>query len=100
MIYWYHFYLKHLGVSGLSKKFKEYVFGKALSRNQNCIISRARYVKIFKNRKTLHGHLPPKIIAELRPWDLVHVDLIGPYSKSIIQHHTGGAMIKNHVSLT
>ena len=29
--------------------------------------------------------MPPKNIAELKPWDLVHVDLIGPYSKSIIQ---------------
>ena len=30
----------------------------------------------------------------------MHVDLIGPYSKSIIQHHTGGAIIQNDDSLT
>ena len=54
----------------------------------------------LKNRKTLYGNLPPKIIEELKPRDLVHLDLIGPYSKSIIQHQTGDALIKNNVSFT
>ena len=54
----------------------------------------------FKSRKTIYGHLPPKIIAELKPWDSVHVDLIGPYSKSIRQQHPGGAIIVNNFSLT
>ena len=30
----------------------------------------------------------------------MHLDLIGPYSKSIIQQQPGGAIIKNNVSLT
>ena len=30
----------------------------------------------------------------------MHVDLIGPYNKSIRQHHPGGAIINNTVSLT
>ena len=31
---------------------------------------------------------------------MVHVDLIGPYSRSTRQQHPGGAIIKNYVSLT
>ena len=31
---------------------------------------------------------------------MVHVDLIGPYSKSIRQQDMGGAIIKNNISLT
>ena len=54
----------------------------------------------FKKRKTIYGHLPPKNIAELKPWDLVHVDLIGPYSKSIIQQQPGYATIWKNVSMT
>ena len=54
----------------------------------------------FKNRKTLYEHLPPNNIAELKPWDTVNVYLIGPYSKSIIQQHTGGTVIKKNASLT
>ena len=44
--------------------------------------------------------MPPKNFAELTLWDLVHVDLIGPYSKSIIKQQLGGAIINNNVSLT
>ena len=54
----------------------------------------------FKKRKNIYGHLPPKNISELKPWDLVHVDLIGPYSKSIRHHKPDGAIIKNNGSLT
>ena len=53
---------------------------------------------VFK--KALYEHLPPKNIVELKPWDSLHVDLIGPYSKSIRQHQLGGAIIWNNVSLT
>ena len=54
----------------------------------------------FKNRKTLYGHLPPKNITELKPWDLVHVDVIAPYSKSIRQYKPDSTSINNNVSLT
>ena len=54
----------------------------------------------LKNRKTLYGNLPPKNIAELKPWDTVHVDLIGTYSKSIIQQHPVGIIVLNNASLT
>ena len=54
----------------------------------------------FKNRKTLYGHLPPKNIAEIKPWDSVHVDLIVPYRKYIRQQQPGGIIIQNNVSLT
>ena len=54
----------------------------------------------FKNRKTLYRHLLPKNIKELKPLDLVHVDLIGPYSKSIRPHYLGGAIMQKDDSLT
>ena len=54
----------------------------------------------LKNRKTVYVHLPHKNIVELKPWDTVHVDMIGPYSKYIKQQQPCGAIIKNDVSLT
>ena len=54
----------------------------------------------FKKRQTNYGHLPPKNIAELKPWVTVHVDLIVPYSKSRRQKQPGGTVISNIVSLT
>ena len=44
--------------------------------------------------------MPPKNIAYLKPRDMVHVELVGPYSKSIIQQQTGGSIIKCKVSIT
>ena len=52
-----------------------------------------------QNRKTLYVNLPPKNIAELKLWDLVHVDLIGPYIKSIRQNQIGITVIHNNSSL-
>ena len=39
----------------------------------------------FKKRMTFYAVLPPNIISELKTCDVVDIDLIGPYSKSIIQ---------------
>ena len=63
----------------------------------------AKLCKIFqtlKYRKTLYGCVPPKNIAELKPWDTVNVDPIVPYIKSIRKQNLGGAIRKNNVSLT
>ena len=54
----------------------------------------------FKNIKTLYGNLTPKNILELKPWNMVHVDLIGTYSKSTRKHKICGAIINDNVSLT
>ena len=54
----------------------------------------------LKQRETIYRYLPPNNISELKPWDFIHVDLIGPYRNSIRQQHPGGATIKNNVSLT
>ena len=54
----------------------------------------------FKKINTIYGRLLPKNIAQLKPWYLVHVELIGPYSKSIRKHQPVGAIIKDNFSLT
>ena len=54
----------------------------------------------LKKRKTIYGHLPHKNIAELKPWDTVHIDLIDTYRKSIRQQHPGGTIIPKKASLT
>ena len=54
----------------------------------------------FKNRKTLYGKLTPKIAPALKLWNLVYIDLMSLYAKSIRQQHPGRAIIKKGVSLT
>ena len=62
------------------------------------MISRSRYVNSSK-KKTLYGHLSPKKTAALKPWDLVHIDMIVLYRNSIRQKQPGGAIIWNNFSL-
>ena len=54
----------------------------------------------FKKKKNSYGNFPPYIIAELKPWDLVNVDRIGPYKKSMRQQHLDSAIIMNIFILT
>ena len=39
-------------------------------------------------------------MVELKPWDTLYLDLIGPYTKYIIQQHPGDAIINNNGTLT
>ena len=54
----------------------------------------------FKNRKTIYGNLPTNIISALKWCNLVHIDLVGPYTKSIRQQNPGDEIINKYVRLT
>ena len=44
--------------------------------------ARAKRVKNQKKSAKKYGHLPPKV-AEVKPWDLLCVDLVGPYTVTV-----------------
>ena len=82
------------------KQPRSYVIGKALSHKSICSIRCVRHVKSSKRERLFYGNLPPKNIAELKPWGSVHVDLIGTYRKSIRQQEPGVSIIRNNDRLT
>ena len=90
---WYNLYLNHSGGSIIVKTIWEVCYWKGLVKKSELFDKMCKTCQQFKNRKTLYGHLPPKNTTELKPWDTVHVDLIGPYSKSIRQQQSGGTVI-------
>ena len=63
------------------------------------MLIRARYVKSSK-RENVYGHLPHKNISELKLWDSVHVDLMGPYRNYIRKQQPGDTIISNNDSMT
>ena len=97
---WYHIYLNHPSGSIISRTIREVCYWKCLVTQAEMFSKTHKIYQQFKKRNTIYVHLPPKNIAELKPWYLVHVDLIGPYSKSIIQQEPGGTVIRNNASLT
>ena len=100
VLYWYHFYLNRPDGCRLAKTILEVCYRKGLFTQSELFAKTCKIFQQFKNRKTLYGHLPPKNISELKPWYLVHVDLIGPYSNSIRQQQPGGTVIRKNASLT
>ena len=97
---WYQLYTNHPGGSRLAKKIRDVCYWKGLVTKAELFAKMCKICQKFKDRETIYGHLPPKNIAELKPWDSVHVDLKGPYIKSIRQHQLGGTVICKNASLT
>ena len=70
---WYQLYLNHPGVNGLAKTIQEVCYWKFLVTHVDLFSKMCKTCQQFKKRETLYGHLPPKNIAELKPWDSLHV---------------------------
>ena len=100
VLYWYHFYLKEPGGSRIAKKNQEVCYWKGLATQAELYDNPCKICQYLKKIKTLYGSLLPKNISELRLWDMVNVDLIGPYIKYIIQQQPGSAIINDNASLT
>ena len=100
VIDWYHLYINHPGGSRLTKTIRGVCSWKGLGTQADLFAKICKTCQQFKNRKTMYGHLPPNNIAELKPWDTVHVDLIDLYRNSIIQQQPGGTVVRKNVSLT
>ena len=97
---WYHSYLNHPGGSIIAKEIMWVYYWKGIFTQAELYVNQCKICQQLKNIKTLYRSLPSKNTAELKPWDLVHVYLISPYSKSIRQYQPGGDIIKINVSLT
>ena len=100
ILYWYHLYINHPGGRGLGNTVWEIYFWKVLATQVEMSIKTCNKFQQFKKRKTIYGNLPPKIIESLKSWRLVYINLIGPYSKSIIKEQSVGVVINKYVSLT
>ena len=96
----YHFYLNHPSGSKFAKTIRGVCYWKSLVTQAELFDKTCKICQQFKKRKTLYGNLPPKNIAELKPWDMVHLYLIGPYSNYIRQQKPGGTVIRNNYSIT
>ena len=99
-INWYHYYLCHPGEDRLYNTLKSVCFWDGMKNQIRNFSKRCEVCQKGKKRKRKYGHLPPKNVGELTPWDTVHVDLIGPYSLSAKQQQPDGSVVDKDFSLT
>jgi hypothetical protein len=97
---WYHFYLNHPGGDRLAKTLQEVCEWKGITTQAKQHAKRCKSCQKFKRRAARYGHVPPMNIAQLKPWDTVHIDLIGPYTKTVKQHQPGNNIKEVDLFLT
>ena len=71
-----------------------------MANHCNILCKRCPDCQKHKPRRNKYGHLPPKNVGDLIPWDTVHVDLIGPYSLTAKQFQPDGETITSELRLT
>ena len=84
LVQWYHTMLCHPGETRTEATIAQHFTWKGLRNNVHDICSKCHTCQITKRTKKKYGHLPEKE-AEAEPWEVLCVDLIGPYKISTVE---------------
>ena len=82
IIEWYHYHLCHPGASRLSNTVSQTMYWPGLSTDCTRHTRVCKMCQMFKKQKNKYGKLPPKRVED-KPWDLLCIDLIGPYTVTL-----------------
>ena len=83
-VQWYHESLCHPGESRTEQAIRQHFTWKDLKGKVEKACKTCQICQLTKKKSIKYGKLPPKV-AEAEPWDILCVDMIGPYT---IQHAT------------
>lgn len=76
---WYHSTLCHPGATRTEETIKQHLTWTNMRNDVREIIKKCPNCQRQKRVQLKYGHLPPKE-AEVQPWEILQVDLIGPYT--------------------
>jgi len=79
LIDWYHTTLMHPGINRTEQTIKMHFIWPRLHEDVKQLCKSCKICQLTKKTKIKYGKLPPKE-AEVRPWDILCIDLIGPYT--------------------
>lgn len=99
-IEWYHYFLNHPGGDRLYKTLNRVCYFKGMASQCTSFCQKCNECQKYKTRKRKYGQLPPKNVGDLKPWNTVHVDLIGPYSLLAQQEQPDGSQKQKEFQLT
>jgi hypothetical protein len=75
---WYHTMLAHPGETRTIKTIKQHFHWQTLSHDIKQFIQTCQTCQHYKQQCKNYGHLPTKIQRNIKLWNAVHFDLIGP----------------------
>ena len=99
LLKWYHYYLCHPGGRRLASTLATICYWSGMTYQAEQICKTCKTCQSFKKRQRKHGHLPPKEVGDLVPWEKVHIDLVGPYSIKAKQEQSGQKIKKGRATV-
>jgi hypothetical protein len=97
---WYHHFLEHPGGTRLGYTIGTIAYWQGLINQAKQKSKLCKTCQSFKKRRKKYGQVPPKVLTEVIPWKTIHVDLLGPYSRTIKQKQPDGKLKSIRVQLT
>ena len=79
MIEWYHHYLSHPGINRTNETIGQHLWWPKMRMQITTSVRSCAICQRNKKQRKKYGHLPKKT-AETNPWDVLSVDIIGPYT--------------------
>jgi hypothetical protein len=79
VIIWYHETLCHSGINRTEKTISQHLWWPKLREHVTRYVTHCPTCQKNKKQRKKYGHLPEKL-AESDPWEVLCVDLIGPYA--------------------
>jgi hypothetical protein len=76
---WYHHYLQHPGHTRLEETLRAAMYWKGMRNTIRKFVKNCRKCQVNKRQKHKYGKLPTKLVIT-NPWEVLCVDLIGPYT--------------------
>eukprot|EP00804_Cyclotella_cryptica_P023782 CCRYP_011156-RA/>CCRYP_011156-RA protein AED:0.40 eAED:0.51 QI:0/0/0/1/0/0/3/0/266 len=78
-VQWYHHYLQHPGTTRLEETLRAAMYWKGLRHSVRTFVKNCHKCQVNKRRQHKYGKLPTKLVVS-NPWEVLCVDLIGPYT--------------------
>eukprot|EP00804_Cyclotella_cryptica_P007762 CCRYP_001368-RA/>CCRYP_001368-RA protein AED:0.24 eAED:0.47 QI:0/0/0/1/1/1/2/0/781 len=78
-VQWYHHYLQHPGTTRLKETLRAAMYWKGLRHSVRTFVKNCHKCQVNKRRQHKYGKLPTKLVVS-NPWEVLCVDLIGPYT--------------------
>ena len=82
-IRWLHSILGHAGITRLHATMRTHFWFPYMLKTITSFVRQCPYCQRYNKQVHKYGHVPPKEIQQLQPWDEVCVDMIGPWTVKI-----------------
>ena len=79
VVAWYHEYLSHPGQTRMERTLAQTLYWPKMATDIQKFVKTCKTCQVNKGPRKEYGLLPPKQWDQLKPWQRVDIDMIGPF---------------------